>query len=285
MRTSIFFKTIILLLASSFISTFSSAYALENEKFQERSQEKFQQKTQVIHVAIASDFLNTFQQINKKFTSKTPYRIIISSGATNTLFMQIQHGAPYDIFFSADSAHPDLLIQSGQAIPHPNFVYAIGQLVLWAPHQTIAHTGKKYLISKQYNHLAIANPKLAPYGLAAMETLQCLKLETHLAPKIIRGENVNQAFNFVATKNADAGLVAFAQVLHFKKQIKKQNGQRLTDDVWKVPITCYKPIQQKVVILKKGAQKSVAVELLNFFKQPKIQELIKQAGYEKGLSK
>lgn len=233
-------------------------------------------KTQVIYVAVASDFLNTFKQIANQFSSKTPYRIVISSGATNTIFMQIQHGAPYDIFFSADSLHPNLLNQSGLTIPGKNYIYAVGKLVLWAPNKSIVNSGKDYLNSDNYNHLAIANPKLAPYGLAAMEALnECVKLKPALSKKIIFGENANQTFNFVATKNADAGFVGLAQIMYFKKQ----SGQKSTNDVWLVPSSCYKPIKQEVVLLKNAKDKSVAFELLDFFKQAKVQQLIAQAGY------
>lgn len=228
----------------------------------------------VIRVAVASDFTNTFKSIATQFSALTSNRIVISSGATARLYAQIEQGAPYDLFFSADSMHPEQLKKSGLA--ESEYIYAMGQLVLWAPNQSISHNGKDYLYSINYNHLAVANPKLAPYGQAAFETMQSLQLQPSEMKTVVFGENIAQAFHFVASHNAEAGFVALSQV----QEYKRENQQTSFDDVWIIPTTYYQPIKQKVVILKRAGHKPAAYDLLAYIKQADIQEKIRQNGYQ-----
>ena len=168
-----------------------------------------------VRVAVASNFLSTMKILTSNFEHDTNHRIIIISGSSGKLYAQIQHGAPFDVFFSADQHRPRLLEKEGVAIKGSRFPYAVGRLTLWSPETNFIHTdGKTALTQQSFAHLAIANPKTAPYGRAAEQTLRSLGLWERIKPRLVYGENIAQTFQFVSSQNAELGFVAHSQVLN-----------------------------------------------------------------------
>ena len=194
------------------------------------------------------------------------------SGSTGKLYAQIIHGAPFDVLLSADSERPRLLGKSGHAIPAEQFTYAQGKIVLWsADPRRIDGDGKSILQRQNFNHLALANPKTAPYGKAAYTTLMRLKLWGSLYPTIVRGENISQTFQFVATGNAEVGFVALSQVMDPHLKIKGSQ--------WIVPEHLYEAIDQDAVLLVRGQSQPAARAFLQFLKSDTARKLIQSYGY------
>lgn len=227
-----------------------------------------------IRVAVASNFTETIKALSRQFEDKTGHKVTLIFGATGRHYAQIKNGAPFDVFFAADSKRPKLLEDEGLAIADSRFTYALGKLVLWSPKENFIDSKAKVLDQANFYHLAIANPKLAPYGKAAQEFLQTHLLwdtlmtnEQH-KPKIVRGENIGQTFQFVKSGNAELGFVALSQVKHL---IRDETGS-----LWVVPTSLYSPIKQQAVLLKKN---SSANEFLSFVKSDEAQNIIKSFGY------
>ncbi len=195
----------------------------------------------------------------------------ISSASSGKLFAQIKHGAPYDVFLSADEKHPDLLISNKAANSENAYVYALGKLVLISNIE-INNSCKNAISSNRLKHLAIANPEIAPYGLAAKQVLQKLGLWQQLQTRIVMGENVAQTLQFVYTKNADAGFVAQSML----------NMGKIIDRVctWHVPTNMYTPIKQKMVLLKKAKAKPAALTFIQYMQSAAVKEIIKSSGYD-----
>ncbi len=222
--------------------------------------------------AVASNFLTTFQVLVSGFAHKTHHQIVIISGSSGKLYAQIQHGAPFDLFFSADQQRPRLLEKEGAAIQGSRFPYAVGRLTLWSPETNFIYTdGKTTLTQQSFAHLAIANPKTAPYGRAAEQTLRSLGLWERIKPRLVYGENITQTFQFVSSRNAELGFVAQSQVLSSNTQ---QLGSR-----WDVPPTLHDPIIQEAVLLNQGATNAAAQAFLGYMKTPSAHAIIKQHGY------
>lgn len=217
-----------------------------------------------IHVAVASNFYSTAKTIKTRFEAQFPHKVIYSTGATGKHYAQIINGAPYELFFAADAQRPALLEQRGLIVAGSRRSYALGKLALWQPSGLVT-TDLTKVLSADYRKLAIANPKLAPYGRAALEVLGALELTATTAKRLVRGENISQAYQFVASGNAEVGLVAYSQL--------KENQQT---DYLLVPTTRYQPIEQQLVLLKDTA---AARELLDFVFTAPIAELIEQSGY------
>ncbi|AJQ55257.1 TPA: molybdate ABC transporter substrate-binding protein [Aeromonas hydrophila] len=212
-----------------------------------------------VKVAVAANFKGTIERIGKEFTAKTGHTLAISSAATGVLYTQISHGAPFDLFLSADVKTPQKLEQEGKG--SERFTYAIGQLGLWqqggpAPDEATLRSWK--------GNLAIANPKTAPYGTAAMATLDHLKIDPKQY-RLLTGSNIGQTWQFVDTGNAELGFVAWANLVEAGK----------TGEAWAVPADFYPPIEQQGLVLKKGA----AVEALVAWIKGPGQAQIKAAGY------
>jgi molybdate transport system substrate-binding protein len=225
-----------------------------------------------VTVAVASNFLNPFKQLVPVFQKQSGHTVRTVSGSTGKLYAQILHGAPFEVFLAADSERPRLLEQSGQAVRATRFTYAQGKIVLWsADPKRIPADGKRTLDHRNYKHLALANPKTAPYGKAAYTALKRLNLWQSISPAIVRGENISQTFQFVATGNADVGFVALSQVLDPRLKIK---GSR-----WIVPEHLYEAIDQDAVLLTRGQSQSAAKALLQFLKSDAARNIILSYGY------
>ncbi len=223
-----------------------------------------------VTAAVASNFLSTFRDLTGGFEKATGHRVRIVSGSTGKLFAQIIHGAPYEVFLSADVKRPRLLEERGLA--DARFTYALGKITLWsADPDLIGASGAAILKQGTFRYLALANPKTAPYGLAARTVLQKLKLWSPLQPRIVQGENISQTFQFVATRNAELGFVAVSQVLNPKLRLR---GSR-----WNIPETLYDPIRQDAVLLKRGRDNPAALALMNFLSGSEARAIIQRYGY------
>lgn len=223
-----------------------------------------------VTAAVASNFLSTFRSLTGEFEQTTGHRVLIVSGSTGKLFAQIIHGAPYEIFLSADTKRPRLLVERGLA--ESRFTYALGKITLWsADPNLIGPSGEDILQKGTFRHLALANPKTAPYGLAAKTVLQNLQLWSHLKPRIVQGENISQALQFIASRNAELGFVAVAQILDPKL--------RLTGSRWDIPETLYDPIRQDAVLLSRGRDNPAARALIKFLQGPTARATIQRFGY------
>ena len=223
-----------------------------------------------VTAAVASNFLSTFREISKEFTQATGHTVRIVSGSTGKLYAQITHGAPFEVLLSADAKRPRLLEE--RELAELRFTYALGKIVLWsADPNLIGNSGETILKKGTFRHLALANPKTAPYGLAARTILQNLKLWSALQPRIVRGENISQTFQFVATRNAELGFVAVSQVLNPKLDLR---GSR-----WNIPETLYDPIRQDAVLLKRGRDNPAARALMKFLSGPEARTIIQRFGY------
>ena len=219
-----------------------------------------------LRIAVASNFTHTMKSIVKRYHEKTAQRVLISSGSTGKHFAQIMNGAPFDIFFAADKRRPEIIENNNIVQPGNRFTYAIGQLVLWSAKIQDRHLNLSIFNNFTNKYLAIANPKLAPYGKAAEETLKKINAWSRIRKNIVMGENITQAFQFAASGNAALAMLAYSQV----KQANA-NGQ-----YYLIPKNHYTPIEQQAVILKNN--KNVQ-SFVSFFKSKKSQDLILNAGY------
>jgi molybdate transport system substrate-binding protein len=226
--------------------------------------------------AIAANFAGTIKQLKPLFEHESGHRLITSFASSGTLFAQIHNGAPFDVFLSADEQRPQQLIRDGLGVADSAFIYASGQLVLWSsqaelvdPQGNILRDG--HWPEKGIHHIALANPKTAPYGRAAMETLEAMQLVELTKPYRVTGQNIAQTFQFVASGNAQLGFIAEAQVLALVK------GERST--YWRVPKEMHSPIQQMAVMLNRGQKNSAAVAFLKFLQSPQAQSIIRARGY------
>ena len=224
-----------------------------------------------VQVAVAANFLAPLQEIAKSFEKETGHQTLITSGATGQLFTQIQHGAPFEVMISADAKTPKKLVKTELALADSQFTYARGKLVLWSVDPALVDASGTVLKSDKFKHLAIANPKTAPYGTAAMEALDKLGLTASLKSKLVEGENISQAKQFVDTGNAEVGFVALSQIY--------KNGKITKGSAWVVPLDLYAPIYQDAVLLKKGEDNPAATALLNYLKGNKAKAIMTTYGY------
>ena len=223
---------------------------------------------QEIRVAAASNFSDAITALAERFEVDTGHKVTLIFGSTGKHYAQIKHGAPYDAFFAADKKRPEILEQEGLALPESRFTYAIGKIVLWSPGAGVVDTNGKVLEQGRFRHLAIANPKLAPYGKAAQQVLQARGLWDILKGKTVRGENIGQTFQFVSSGNAEMGFVAYSQV--------QRPGRTNEGSFWEVPQSQYAPIEQQAVLLKEN---DVARAFLLFVKSDQSKEIIHRYGY------
>jgi len=223
-------------------------------------------------VAVAANFAEPIKAIAAVLEKATGHTLKISTSASGALYTQINNGAPFDVFLSADPQRPEMLEKSGLAQPGTRFTYATGRLVLWSIKAGRVDDKGAVLKAPNLGKVAYANPKTAPYGAAALQVLNKLGLSAAIAPKLVQGESIGQTFSFVKTGNADVGFVALSQVLE---------GGRLKDgSVWVVPQTHHDPIRQDAVILKKGADNEAAKALFKLLKSPTTKDLIRSYGYD-----
>jgi len=225
-----------------------------------------------VRVAVATNFLATLKEIVVNFERDTGHAAVVSSGSSGKLYAQIRNGAPFDVFFSADVTRPRLMEKERLAVEGSRFTYAVGRLTLWSPDSSlVTGDGKLVLSNGRFTHLAIANPKTAPYGAAAKTTLQTLGLWKHMKGWIVRGENIGQTFQFVFSQNAQLGFVALSQVLD-----PKING---AGSRWDVPVKLHAPLRQQVVLLVRGQNNKAAKAFLDYVKGAKARTIIKGFGY------
>ena len=219
------------------------------------------------HVAVAANFTDAAKEISELFAQETGHEAVLSFGATGQFYTQIANGAPFEILLAADNKRPTLAVTEGYGVEGTVFTYAIGQLVLYTI-QADEELGVDYLKAGDFNKLAIANPETAPYGLAAVETLNNLDLYDALQDKLIQGQNIGQTYQFVETGNAEVGFVALGQVA------QTDEGSR-----WIVPADLYTPIEQDAVLLVKGEDNPAAVEFLEFLQTDAAKDIITKYGY------
>jgi molybdate transport system substrate-binding protein len=224
-------------------------------------------KADDVGVAVAANFTEAAKEIAAVFTEKTGHTAVLSFGATGQFYTQITQSAPFGVLLSADDTTPAKLVKEAYAVEGSAYTYAIGKLVLWSKGSTIK-AGEDALKAGAFAKLSIANPKTAPYGAAAVEALKKLGLYETLEPKLVQGNNIAQAFQFVDTGNAELGFVALSQV------IGKTDGSQ-----WAVPATLYAPIRQDAVLLKQGADNKAAKAFLTFLKGPEAAKVIAKYGY------
>ncbi len=229
----------------------------------------------VINVAVASNFRPALIELAADFQHKTGHVLQVSSASSGKLFAQIKHGAPYDLFLSADQKRPDLLIQQGMASADNAYVYAQGRLVLLSNVETGGDC-RSVLESAQLKRLAIANPDIAPYGLAAKQTLQQLGLWQRLQQRLVTGENIAQTFHFVSTKNASAGFVSQSMIKLAASSTEKKMSSVCS---WQVPSTMHQPIDQKMLLLNRAIAKPAAQEFLKYIQSTAARNIIQAAGY------
>jgi molybdate transport system substrate-binding protein len=228
-----------------------------------------------INIAVASNFKSTLQKIGADFKRATGHDLVISSASSGKLFAQIKHGAPYDVFLSADEKLPDQLIRDKLATSESAHIYALGKLVLIA--NLVTSSGCEDIISSnRLNHLAIANPEIAPYGQAARQVLQKLELWQQLQPRIVIGENAAQTLHFVSSKNAEAGFIARSMLF------MARNAGKTLDSVcvWNVPADMYAPIKQKMVLLNKAKDKPAVLAFVQYMQSATAKAIIKSSGYD-----
>ena len=225
-----------------------------------------------VQVAVAANFTAPMKEIAARFERETGHKVLASYGATGKFYAQIKNGAPFEVLLAADDETPARLEKEGAGIPGTRFTYAIGKLVLWSAQLGMVDGVGEVLKKGSFDHLAIANPKLAPYGAAAVETLQKLKLFSALEPRFVLGENITQTYQFVETGNAPLGFVAMSQVY--------ENGRLKSGSAWIVPTTLYAPIRQDAVLLEKGRGKPGADSLLKYLQSESARAVIRSYGYD-----
>lgn len=228
-----------------------------------------------LHVAVAANFLGPLQQLTPVYEKASGNKLLPSAGATGALYAQIQQGAPFDVFLSADRERPQQLETEGLAVAGTRFTYATGRLVLWSPQAgALGSDGAAFLKGGSYRFLAIANPKTAPYGLAAQQVLQKLQLWDALneQKKLVTGESIAQTRQFAATGNADAAFVAASQVI-------KPDGS-FDGSSWLPPAELYESIDQDAVLLKRSTEQAAARHFLLWLKSDAAAlKIIRAAGY------
>lgn len=222
------------------------------------------------NVAVAANFTDAAKEIAAAFKQKTGNEAILSFGSSGALYTQITQDAPFQILLSADDERPKKAIADGLGVADSRFTYAIGKLVLWSKDANLVK-GEDTLKGGAFTKLSIADPTAAPYGGAAIETLKNLKLYDSLQSKIVQGNSIAQAFQFVDTGNAELGFIALSQLTGVN------SGSR-----WLVPQTLYTPILQDAVLLKKGASNEAATGFMAFLKGPEARAIIEKYGYEVG---
>ena len=230
----------------------------------------------VATIAVASNFAEVAKHLASEFESNSGHRLTIVTGASGRFYAQILNGAPFDVFLSADSEKPSQLISSGYGQPDSAFTYATGRLVLWSRDESLIKDDASVLSSIDSYKVAYANPRLAPYGKAALEVMEALSLFESLERNLVQGENISQVYQFVFTGNAELGFVAQSQIPH--------NGDLGIGSSWVIPAALHSPIKQDAVLLSRAKDNVAAREFMSFLSLPSSQAVIRSYGYESGVS-
>ncbi|WP_226489231.1 molybdate ABC transporter substrate-binding protein [Pseudomonas sp. B20] len=225
-----------------------------------------------VQVAVAANFTAPIQAIATDFEKDTGHKLVAAFGATGQIYTQIKNGAPFEVFLSADDTTPAKLEQEGDTVKGSRFTYAVGTLALWSAKDGYVDSKGEVLKANQYQHLSIANPKTAPYGLAATQVLSKMGLTEATKAKIVEGQSITQAYQFVSTGNAELGFVALSQIY--------KDGKLTSGSAWIVPDDLHDPIKQDAVILNKGKDSAAAKALVEYLKGPKAAAIIKSFGYQ-----
>lgn len=224
-----------------------------------------------VSIAVAANFTAPMQKIAAEFEKDTGHKINAAFGSTGKFYAQIKNGAPFEVLLTADDETPTRLVAENAAVAGTQFTYAIGKLVLWSAKPAVVDAAGEVLKKGDFEHIALADPKLAPYGAAAIEAMKALGVYDALAPKVVTAENITQSYQFISTGNAQLGFVALSQVL--------KDG-KIEGSSWLVPAKLYQQIRQDAVILEKGRGKAAAEALMKFLKGDKAKAIIKSYGYE-----
>ena len=221
-----------------------------------------------IRVAVASNFATTMKALTVEFEKTTAHHVVLSFGSTGKHYAQIKNGAPFDVFLAADAERPRLLETQGLIQADSRMTYARGKLILWTSKSGIDDI-KNTLIGQDFRHLAVANPKLSPYGLAAQQVMIKIDVWPRLQPKLVRGENIAQTFQFVHSGNAELGFVAYSQAANPKRSVQ--------GSFWMPHQSLYSPIDQQAVLLN---DKQASKDFLKFLKGPLARQIIQNHGYD-----
>jgi molybdate transport system substrate-binding protein len=224
-----------------------------------------------INAAVAANFNAPVEQIVALFQKETGHTVKLSFGSSGKFISQIKEGAPFDVLLAADEKNPKLLEEGGLAVAHSRFVYALGKLVLWSANPLYVDEKGEVLKGGSFNKLAYADPKLAPYGLAAKETLEALGLWSKLQSKLVTGETITQAYQFAATGNAELAFIALSQIT--------KEGKLTAGSSWLVPANLYRPIRQSAVQLSAAKDPAAAKAFLDYLKSEKALAIIRTFGY------
>jgi molybdate transport system substrate-binding protein len=224
-----------------------------------------------ISVAVASNFTAPMQKIAAEFAKDTGHKAELSFGATGKFYAQISNGAPFGILLSADDTTPAKIAREGKGVADSRFTYAVGKLVLWSKQDGYVDAQGAVLKTGKFQHVAIANPKLAPYGLAAEQTLTQLGLLEQIKPKFVKGENIGQTYQFAATGNAELGFVALSQVM--------EDGKIKSGSAWLVPSSMHEPIRQDAIVLNTAKDNAAAKALMDYLQGDKARAIITSYGY------
>lgn len=224
-----------------------------------------------VSVAVAANFTTPMQKIAAEFAKDTGHKAELSFGATGKFYAQISNGAPFGILLAADDTTPAKIAREGKGVADSRFTYAVGKLVLWSKQDGYVDAQGAVLKTGKFQHVAIANPKLAPYGLAAEQTLTQLGLLEQIKPKFVQGENIGQTYQFAATGNAELGFVALSQVM--------EDGKIKSGSAWLVPSSMHEPIRQDAIVLNTAKDNAAAKALMDYLRGDKARAIITSYGY------
>jgi len=225
-----------------------------------------------VQVAVAANFSAPVKKIAAEFEKETGHKAVIATGSTGALYTQIRNGAPFEVLLSADDTTPAKIEKDGLAVTGSRFTYAVGKLVLWSAKPDLVDDKGEVLKKGDFSHLAMANPKLAPYGVAAMETLKKWGLADALAARFVLGSNITQTYQFVSTGNAELGFVALSQVWLDGKLA-------VPGSAWVVPAGMYSELRQDAILLAKGKDSEAASAFLAYLKGAKALAVMRAFGY------
>ena len=223
-------------------------------------------------VAVAANFSKPMTEIVSQFEKATGHSAKLSFGSSGKFVSQLENGGPFEVLLSADEKGPEKLEQAGLTVPNSRFVYALGKLVLWSATPNFVDDKGKILMTSNFKHLALADPKVAPYGAAAIDVLKKMKLFEKLQPIFVQGENIAQTYQFISTANAELGFLALSQVI--------KNGKIVGGSSWIIPDNLHAPIRQGAVLMKIGAENPAARALIDYLKSIPALAIIKKYGYD-----
>ena len=225
-----------------------------------------------VRVAVAANFAAPMKRMAEAFEKNTPHKLVVSVGSTGKFYSQISNGAPFDVFLSADDVTPLRLEKEGFAVAGTRYTYATGRLVLWAAKPGLVDDKAAVLVRNDFKHLAIAAPKVAPYGVAAVQALTKMGLLDSVQTKLVTGESIGQTFSMVSGGNADLGFVALSQVF--------EDGKLKSGSAWVVPANLHSPLKQDAVLLMRGKANPAALQLMVFLKSAQAKAIMNSFGYE-----